>query len=107
MTLRKHALMYAEFGRAPSGECKDCSYFRKYTFRGKTYRKCAVYGITNSEATDWLAHGHACGLFPDKPYGGDKDIVRMIAREPQEETQIQGQMSIFDMTEGAESEEPT
>lgn len=99
MTLRKHALMYAEFGRAESGECKDCTYFKRYRYRGKTYNKCAVYGITNSEATDWLVHGKACGLFPDKYYEG-KDIVRMVVREPQKEPQCQGQMSIWDLTEG-------
>lgn len=99
-TLRKLALMYAEFGKAESGLCKDCKYFLRLDHHNRTYRKCKVYGVTTSEATDWLAYGHACGLFPNKPYGGDKELVRLVVREPQKEPQVQGQISIFDIKDG-------
>jgi len=95
MTLRKNALMYSEFGRSEGNYCKDCSYFYKINHHGKIYRKCKVYGITRSDASDWLSGSTACGLFPDKQYGGDKDIISLVTREPQKETQIQGQMNIF------------
>lgn len=32
--------------------CGDCQHLRSKFYRGKTYYKCALVGITNSEATD-------------------------------------------------------
>lgn len=95
-TVRKLALMYREFGKAESGECKDCNYFLRINHHGKIYRKCQIYGVTLSDATDWLAHGHACGLFPDKPADVNAKVVRMVERMPSKEGQIQGQMNLFE-----------
>ena len=99
-TIRRLSLMHSEFGRSDGNVCKDCSYFLRIDHHGKTYRKCKVYGVTPSEASDWLAGGTACGLFPDKPYGGDKDVISLVTREAQKEPQVQGQMNFFDVMEG-------
>ena len=91
--------MHAEFGADYLHHCKDCSYFLQYEYRGRKYKKCKVYGITNSEGSDWLASGSACGLFPDKPYGQDKELIRLVTREAPKERQVQGQTSIFEFLE--------
>ena len=98
MTIRKFDLMYKLFGKA-EGKCKDCKYYSAYEHHNKGYRKCEIYGVTNSEATDWKASADACGLFPDKETN-IRDVVRIVRPEKKEEEQIEGQTSIFDLIEG-------
>ena len=94
MDIKKLERMHALFGTHPGAVCKECGYYREYIYRGKTYRKCAVYGITNSEASDWKANGPACGLYPDRPYHGETDVINMRMKEPEEP--LPGQATIFD-----------
>ena len=101
MSKFKAERMRAMFGTRPGAICKDCGYFREYTYRGKTYRKCIVYGITNSEASDWAGRWEACGLYPDRPYHGDKDIINVPDKEPEEP--LPGQTTIFDFLEKGEN----
>jgi len=44
------------------GTCKDCCHYIKYLHRDRTYSKCIVYGVSNSEATDWSYKHKACGI---------------------------------------------
>lgn len=93
--LRKFDLMYNMFGRA-DGKCKDCKYYTSYRYRNKPYRKCEIYGVTCSEATDWKASSDACGLFPDKETE-IRDVVRMVrGGAKKKEVQIEGQISLFE-----------
>ena len=66
MATRKIDLMHQMFGKTEQ-VCKECDHFLRERYRDKLYRKCEVYGITNSEASDWNASYQACGLF-NKPY---------------------------------------
>lgn len=94
--LRKIDLMHKYFGKAESGICKDCEHYIRFYYHDKPYRKCDVYGNTNSEATDWKQSYLACGLYPDEAYSG-KDIVRMVTGgKIRTEEQIEGQLSIED-----------
>ena len=95
MSKRKIDLMYEMFGENDTYYCSECIHFRRIYYRNKTYRKCEVYGLTHSEATDWKASNLACGLAPDKTYMG-KDIVEMITRNRETNEPIIGQMSIAD-----------
>lgn len=97
---RKIERMYKHFGRSCAGKCKDCGHFSKFAHRGRIYRKCKVYGISASEATDWNSGFNACGLYPGKPYKGGA-IVRLAERENRKKEQIEGQQSLFDQR-GAE-----
>ena len=61
---RKLPAMHYRHGVDPQRrKCKECSNFRRYEYHGKRYFKCAAYGISCSEATDWGANYLACGLF--------------------------------------------
>lgn len=88
--------MYELFGKT-DGKCKNCEHYRTFKYRDKSYRKCEVYGITQSEASDWKARYDACGLFPNKenPYGRDIIELRSGAEKKTEE-QIDGQLNLFD-----------
>ena len=82
MTINKIALMHQFFGKG-EGVCKDCNHFLREQYRSKTYRKCDVYGITNSEASDWKASYQACGLF-NKEYNG-RDMIYFVTPERKHE----------------------
>lgn len=97
--VRKIELMYSLFGRNEDGKCKDCQHYTKYKYHDKHYRKCEVYGITNSEASDWTGKYTACGLYPDKPYNGDREVIKISRSRKQPEQQIKGQMSLFERSE--------
>lgn len=62
--LRKLPAMHFVHGVDPQKrKCKECCNFRRFEYHGKRYFKCAAYGISQSEATDWGANYLACGMF--------------------------------------------
>ena len=98
---RKFDLMYEMFGRS-TGKCKDCQHYTTYRYHNKPYRKCELYGVTCSEATDWKASADACGLFPDKEYNGC-EVVRLVRGGALKiEQQIDGQMNLIEFVGGKE-----
>ena len=99
MSKRKIALMHEMFGKNEKYCCAECDHFRKIYYHDKTYRKCEVYGLTRSEATDWKASNVACGLAPDKTYMG-RNIVEMVTPHKDANEPINGQMSINDYLGG-------
>ena len=74
---RKIDLMHKCFGRFPGHTCGECSNLHERRY-DKVYRKCTVYGISASEATDWAKRWEACGIF-NKEYCGEP-IVRLVKR---------------------------
>ena len=60
----KIAFMHTFFGECETEhKCKDCTNFERHRANGKLVRKCKVYGLSHSEATDWNANFTACGCF--------------------------------------------
>lgn len=98
---RKIAAMYREYGRGWGYKCGDCPWLYKTLAGKKVLYKCAAYGESRSEATDWVKKWEACGLVS----GSLPDIttVRRLknAAEPTDEP-VEGQINMF----GGESDEP-
>ena len=94
MAIRKIDLMHQMFGKT-EGLCRDCSHYQRYHYRGKPYRKCEVYGITNSEASDWVGRYQACGLFNKSYPYKDSPIIRYLRCEKEPEKPIEGQTALF------------
>lgn len=98
MAVRKGELMRKEFGYGP-GTCGDCKHLIKSVY-DKTYYKCAVYGTSACEATDWKLSENACGLKEksEEYIKRFKPIVRLVEhkRKAAEEAVV-GQMSFLDM----------
>ena len=96
---RKIDAMYERFGKYGVGQCRDCRHFKKGKYHGRILRKCDVYGMTHSEATDWSGKYAACGLY-NKPYKGTT-IIELLKHEPrrgmhgEQEVPIEGQMDLF------------
>ena len=96
MNIRKIDLMHREFGKEDGKLCKECSNFLRTRWRSKTYRKCAVYGDTCSEATDWKASYPACGMFNKEWSGGD--VVRAVGTKACRQNtvaQLDGQLELW------------
>lgn len=96
MAIRKHDLMYQMFGKSEEvNKCKDCEYYTTFKYHDHTYRKCEIYGVTNSEASDWKGSAQACGLYPGTPTL-HRNVIRTVnGGKKRDETQIDGQMSLF------------
>ena len=97
MALRKIDLMHREFGKCEGHTCGECSNLVEGRYHDKILRKCKVYGMTRSEASDWAKRWLACGLF-NKPWKG-QSIMRIVrpTRKDKEEirnTPIEGQISM-------------
>ena len=66
---RKLPAMHEAYGTRPPHKCRECCNLRSITVRRKQYYKCAGYGDTYGEATDWGLNYLACGLL-DIPFEG-------------------------------------
>ena len=61
--VRKIDLMHQLFGKCDGHRCGECSNFVSGRYHDTILRKCEVYGLTHSEATDWAKRWEACGMF--------------------------------------------
>lgn len=97
MALRKIDLMHRLFGKCEGHTCGECSNLVEGRYHDKILRKCKVYGMTHSEASDWAKRWQGCGLF-NKPWG-DKPVMRLVKpertnREEAQRIPLDGQMSL-------------
>ena len=97
MALRKIDLMHKFFGICEGHTCGECSNLVEGTYRSKLLRKCKVYGLTHSAASDWAKRYQACGMF-NEPYTG-RPIIEMVKpvrtnREEAQRIELEGQMKL-------------
>lgn len=84
--------MHKLFSADEKHRCKECSNL----IESKRYYKCIYYGVSSSEATDWRQKWIACGLY-NKDYDGVPVIeIKKHMPRPKQDTQIEGQTSLFD-----------
>ena len=80
--------------------CKECTNFVQGKYHNRTLRKCKVYGLTHSEASDWAQKYEACGMF-NKDYSGGR-IIECVKRggfRVRQETPIDGQLTFEGVTD--------
>lgn len=96
MAIRKIELMHRLFGRTEGRSCGDCENLVTEDYRGKKYRKCMAYGDTSSEASDWVKHYPACGIYNTEYHG--RPVIELVKRRSPEtkpdEEPIEGQMQM-------------
>jgi hypothetical protein len=51
------------YGKVKGKKCKNCVNCEKHQGGSKTFYKCALAHISNSQATDWNSRWDACGQF--------------------------------------------
>ena len=64
--LDPHQQMLALYGQRRGYTCGRCDHLLN-SGRNRPIFKCAKFGISRSEATDWRAKWQACGLFENTP----------------------------------------
>lgn len=90
--MRKIDAMHERFGVVPGERCENCTNLIKGLYNTKFLRKCAVYGATHSEASDWRKKYVACGMF-NREYNGNP-IIELVNRErKKDEAPIEGQLT--------------
>ena len=94
--LRKINLMYHLFGKAGGMHiCKECSNFVTGRYHTKTLRKCKVYSLAHSEASDWANKYEACGMV-NKEYDGVPIIKFVKHNSLKQDEPMEGQMSFIE-----------
>ena len=77
--IRKIDLMHRQFGKDETHHlCGECNNLIQGRYHDKTYRKCKVYGMTHSEASDWAKSWSACGCY-NKEYNG-RPIIELVRK---------------------------
>ena len=97
MATRKIQLMHQMFGWNKKELCRDCRHFDRWRVGDKiVIRKCDVYGVTASKASDWCASYPACGLF-NQDYVGRKiiDFVKHERAKDIDNEPLEGQIDIL------------
>ena len=92
MTIRKIDLMHREFGFSPGHKCQYCDNLIVQQ-ANRRYYKCEVYGVTDSEASDWRLSYDACGMY-NRVYNGNP-IIRLVRPGAAPDTPIDGQETFF------------
>lgn len=92
MAVRKIDLMHQMFGTA-DGKCGECDHLIEGRYHDRMLRKCEVYGLTHSEASDWAKRWKACGLFNKET--NHKNVIRLVRAERVQLTgQLEGQIRL-------------
>lgn len=93
---RKIDLMHLTFGKCPGHTCVECSNLERIRYRGMNLRKCRVYGVTHSVASDWEIRYEACGAF-NWEYDG-RPIIELVRHgrtmKPVQEEPLDGQITM-------------
>lgn len=94
MALRKIDLMHRIFDKVEGHTCKECSNLVEGEYHDMMLRKCKVYGLTHSAASDWAKSYVACGMFNKEWH--DKPIIRLVRKRPEEVQRMpyEGQMKL-------------
>ena len=92
---KKIDLMHKQFGTCQGHACKECSNFVRGRYHDMMLRKCQVYGLTHSEASDWAGKWAACGMF-NQEYSGRPiiELRRGVPKLPLEP--VEGQITLFE-----------
>lgn len=94
---RKIDLMHKMFGERTGRSCGECSNLAKGRYHDKMLRKCSVYGLTHSEASDWVLRYEACGMF-NQEYSG-RPVIELVrhngGKQLTDEEPLENQLSLI------------
>lgn len=98
MTKRKIDAMHKVYGYG-NNICGNCAHFQRHRPTDRVHFKCAAYGESSSEATDWRVNWIGCGLHNKPLPDGHRPLIEMLKRESrkQQEEPIDGQMRLEEL----------
>lgn len=93
---RKIEAMHRYYGVDPGRRiCDDCQHLVRYEAGNKVVYKCALYGLSHSEATDWRKKWEACALISHDTNEDWTPIIELLRHEPRRHNvPLDGQISI-------------
>lgn len=95
--LRKIDRMHAMFGIEVGNTCGECVNLVRYCTGKRTFWKCAVYGLTMSESSDWRKGWTACKMF-DHEYSG-RPVIEIETKVKEPDRLLDGQIGLFQEAE--------
>ncbi|MBR5285921.1 MAG: hypothetical protein IKU30_03400 [Clostridia bacterium] len=103
MSEKKIDAMHRLFGRKAGYKCGECKNLLHIQANNKLVSKCAIYGDTRSEASDWVQKWTACGKL-NQPYKGRPVIKiteewRRKAERNKPDEPLEGQLTWDDIDE--------
>ena len=95
---RKISAMHKEYGKRHVGRCGDCCNLYRMIYNRKSYLKCAAYGASQSEATDWSEKYNACGIY-NEPFIllKKRRLFDLLHPSRGEVVEVDGQIDIFEV----------
>ncbi len=90
---RKIDLMHHLYGYKAE-ICGDCCNYFSGRYHNKTLRKCARYGATHSEASDWRKSWTGCGMFNVPMKDNEGPVIRTIRGKRAAEEVMEGQLTL-------------
>lgn len=96
MAKRKIDAMHAEYGYG-GGRCEDCVHCVSIEPRPrKRYYKCALYGVSAAESTDWRLSYLSCGMINQPLPELFTPMIDVLKREPKKAAAkpLDGQMRL-------------
>lgn len=104
MENRKIAAMHKRFGTCGGLRCRDCKHCLTYDYHNRRYYKCKLYGLSNSEATDWRLSWPACGMYNmDVKQSAWTPLVEQLRHSPRRgEAPIDGQQDFSSILSGSQ-----
>ena len=95
MNERKLQAMHMRFGTCGFLRCKACDHLLTYEYRGRRYNKCELYGVSNSDATDWRKSWQACGMY-NVPQDMDRwvPLIKQLSWQARPEPPLEGQVRL-------------
>lgn len=94
---RKITAMHREFGEDGTHKCKDCPHLRTFQIGKRRVYKCAAYGISCSQATDWRKNWTACGMYGKPLPDFHVPIMVQLKCTRRQEKPLDGQVTFFGM----------
>lgn len=91
LRLKKIDLMHGMFGTS-DGVCAECTHFVKGWYHTRILRKCEIYGLTHSEATDWRQSYQACGLKNKNTI--HQNVYRCVKKQNEFPVVLEGQVEM-------------
>ena len=93
---RKIELMHELYGMSPMHRCGDCGNYSSGKYHDRILRKCARYGLTHSEASDWAKSWMACGMFDVPLPDSERPVIEYKTAPKRNSEPLDGQASLFE-----------
>ena len=88
--------MHNQFGRNHVAKCGTCCNYFQGRYHDRVLRKCARYGASHSEASDWAQSWPACGMYNKPLPDGERPLMEYVYRRREPDGEVPGQVGMME-----------